>query len=86
MSTLLTASSSPTSDDKFVDDSFQAIDHPNGALPSVPPSAVWLKMDLIVLPVISMMYFLSSLVRSHTGVHSYPIGFDITLRRFSFPV
>ena len=38
----------------------QSAIHP---LPS--STSTWLKMDLVVLPVVTMMYFLSSLVRPH---------------------
>ena len=32
--------------------------------------AVWTKMDLVVLPIVTMMYFLSSLVRGDTTLLS----------------
>ena len=33
----------------------------------VSPTAAWVKLDLVVLPLIVMMYFLSSMVRHHSG-------------------
>ena len=63
------ATSPPPSDVKSFNDSYGPADHliaPNGPNdPSFSPSSTtWLKVDLVVLPVISIMYFLSSLVRS----------------------
>lgn len=43
---------------------------PSKALSPTGSIAVWTKMDLVVLPIVTMMYFLSSLVRGDTTLVS----------------
>ena len=58
-----TGYSARISDEKSGDDFDGGQQTPRDNLPRVPSAAaVWAKVDLIVLPLVAMMYFLSSMV------------------------